>query len=76
MSDGPRIAVWHRDDLRVRDNAVLAAAARDGDPQSVFVFDPQFYQLGITCDARPRFVHQSNAALDAGNRDRRSALVL
>jgi deoxyribodipyrimidine photo-lyase len=76
MGDGPRIAVWHRDDLRVRDNAALAAAARDGDPQPVFVFDPQFYESGMACDARKRFVHQSIAALDAGYRDRGSSLAL
>jgi len=76
MGDGPRIAVWHRDDLRVRDNAALAAAARDGAPQPVFVFDPQFYESGMACDARLRFVHQSVAALDAGYRDRGSSLAL
>ncbi|MDH5019934.1 FAD-binding domain-containing protein [Halobacterium rubrum] len=76
MGDGPRIAVWHRDDFRVRDNAALAAAARDGDPQPVFIFDPQFYESGMACDARKRFVHQSIAALDAGYRDRGSSLVL
>ena len=76
MGDGPRIAVWHRDDLRVRDNAALAAAARDGTPQPVFVFDPQFYESGMACDARLRFLHQSVAALDAGYRDRGSSLAL
>jgi len=75
MTEGPRIAVWHRDDLRVRDNAALAAAARDGSPQPVFVFDPQFYASGMACDARLRFVHQSVAGLDAAYRDRGSSLA-
>jgi deoxyribodipyrimidine photo-lyase len=75
MAAGPRIAVWHRDDLRVRDNAALAAAARDGDPAPVFVFDPQFYESGMACDARIRFVHQSLASLDAAYRDRWSRLA-
>jgi deoxyribodipyrimidine photo-lyase len=75
MADGPRIAVWHRDDLRVRDNAALAAASEDGKPAPVFVFDPQFYESGMACGARIRFVHQSLASLDAAYRDRLSRLA-
>ena len=53
------IVVWHRSDLRPADNAALAAAARDGDPAPLFVFDPQFYGAdGLACDARLRFLHE------------------
>jgi deoxyribodipyrimidine photo-lyase len=75
-ADGPRIAVWHRDDLRVRDNAALAAAARDGRPVPAFVFDPAFYRSGMACDARLRFCHESVAGLAAAYRRRGGGLAL
>jgi len=64
MVDSPTIAVWHRDDLRVRDNAALDAAAADGHPAPVFVVDPTFYRSGMAADARLRFLHESLTALD------------
>ena len=63
-----RIAVWHRDDLRLRDNPALAKAAEDGRPVPVFVFDPAFYD-GIACDGRLRFLHESIDALADGYRE-------
>jgi deoxyribodipyrimidine photo-lyase len=72
----PRIAVWHRDDLRVRDNAALAAAAADGVPAPVFVVDPTFYRDGGAADARLRFLHESLAALDDRYAARGSGLAL
>jgi len=63
MADEPRIAVWHRDDLRVADNAALAAARRDGRPCPLFVFDPQYYESGMACDGRLRFLHECLTAL-------------
>ena len=73
---GPRIAVWHRDDLRVRDNAALAAAATDGVPAPVFVVDPTFYRSGMAADARLRFLHESLDTLDARYAARGSGLTL
>jgi deoxyribodipyrimidine photo-lyase len=72
----PRIAVWHRDDLRVRDNAALAAAAADGVPAPVFVVDPTFYRSGMAADARLRFLHESLETLDARYAARGSGLAL
>lgn len=63
-SASPTVAVWHRDDLRVRDNAALDAAAEDGRPAPVFVVDPAFYRSGMAADARLRFLHESLSALD------------
>lgn len=72
----PRIAVWHRDDLRVRDNAALAAAVADGRPCPIYVVDPQFYRSGMACDARLRFVHESLTDLAARYGDHGSDLTL
>ncbi|QSG01346.1 FAD-binding domain-containing protein [Natranaeroarchaeum sulfidigenes] len=65
---GDRIAVWHRDDLRLRDSPALVRAAADGQPVPVFVFDPTFYD-GIACDSRIRFLHESIDALGEGYRE-------
>jgi len=71
------ILVWHRDDLRTVDNAALAAAAADGDPAPVFVFDPRYYgERALACDARLRFLHECLDDLDRQYRDRGSALAL
>ncbi len=76
MYSTPRTAVWHRDDLRVRDNAALAAAVADGQPCPIYVFDPQFYRSGTVCDARLRFVHESLTDLAARYGDHGSDLAL
>jgi len=44
MADSPTVAVRDRDDLRVRDNAALAAAADAGRPAPLFVVDSAFYR--------------------------------
>ncbi|SDJ86365.1 deoxyribodipyrimidine photo-lyase [Halovenus aranensis] len=54
----PSILVWHRDDLRVRDNAALAAAVDDGHAHPLFVFDPRFYRSSRVCDSRLAFLHE------------------
>ncbi|PSQ45869.1 deoxyribodipyrimidine photolyase [Halobacteriales archaeon SW_7_68_16] len=74
--DEPRIAVWHRDDLRVADNLALTRARRDGRPCPVFVFDPAFYDSDMACDARIRFVHESVASLRERYRTLGSDLAL
>ena len=66
----PQILVWHRDDLRISDNAALAAAAEDGTPLPVFVFDPRFYESKRVCDGRLAFLHESLAQLDAAYKAR------
>ena len=76
MVDSPTVAVWHRDDLRVRDNAALDAAATDGHPAPVFVVDPTFYRSGMATDARLRFLHESLTALDDRYASLGSGLVL
>ncbi|WP_336325436.1 deoxyribodipyrimidine photo-lyase/cryptochrome family protein [Halovenus sp. HT40] len=53
------IVVWHRNDLRVRDNAALAVAAAEGTAHPVFVFDPHFYRSEVVCDGRIEFLHES-----------------
>jgi len=71
------VLVWHRDDLRTVDNAALAAAAADGVPCPVFVFDPRYYgDSALACDARRRFLHESLADLDRQYRDCGSELAL
>jgi len=76
MADPPRIAVWHRNDLRVRDNPALRRAADDGRPAPVFVFDPVFYRSGMACDARLRFLHECVADLQESYADLGSDLAL
>lgn len=76
MSDD-RILVWHRADLRTADNAALAAAARDGTPAPVFVFDPRYYdERSLGCDARRRFLHESLTDLREQYRARGGDLAL
>jgi deoxyribodipyrimidine photo-lyase len=71
------ILVWHRDDLRTADNAALAAAAADGDPCPVFVFDPRYYgERSLACDARLRFLHECVADLDRQYRARGGRLAM
>jgi deoxyribodipyrimidine photo-lyase len=71
----PDIIVWHRDDLRVADNAALAAAAADGRVHPVFVFDPRFYRSSAVCDARTAFLHESLDELAAVYAERGGALA-
>ena len=66
----PDILVWHRDDLRVRDNPALAAAAADGVAHPAFVFDPRFYRSDRVCDGRIEFLHESLGALAEAYRGR------
>jgi deoxyribodipyrimidine photo-lyase len=70
------ILVWHRDDLRTADNRALAAAAADGDPHPVFVFDPRYYgESALACDARLRFLHETLSDLDGQYRELGSELA-
>ena len=58
------VVVWHRKHLRVEDHRALAQATADGDVVCpLFVFDPTFYEDGIACDARIRFLHEAVTSL-------------
>ena len=69
------VLVWHRNDLRVRDNAALAAAADEGTAHPVFVFDPRFYRSDRVCDARLAFLHESLEQLAAAYDHRGGSLA-
>ena len=60
-SDPTGAVVWHRDQLRIRDQPAVAAATKHADVVlPLFVFDPAFYgDDGLACDARVRFLHES-----------------
>ena len=76
------ILLWHRADLRVKDNPALdratAIAQRRGTTvQPVFVFDPQFYgKKALACDGRIEFLHECLASLREQYRKRGSELTL
>ncbi len=58
------LVVWHRKHLRLQDHRALAQATADGDVVCpLFVFDPTFYEDGIACDARIRFLHEAVTSL-------------
>ena len=70
------IVVWHRTDLRLPDNPALSAAAADGVPVPVFVFDPAWYaEQPAASDARIEFCLQSLADLKTRYQDRGSDLL-
>jgi deoxyribodipyrimidine photo-lyase len=73
--------VWHRSDLRVPDNAPVAAAAEAAGPDDrvlpVFVVDPRYYgERGLACDARLQFMHECLGSLGEQYRERGSGLAL
>ncbi|MFU1780144.1 FAD-binding domain-containing protein [Haloarcula japonica] len=56
--------VWHREHLRIRDQAAVARAAASEYVLPLFVFDPVFYGAdGLACDSRIRFLHDCLADL-------------
>jgi deoxyribodipyrimidine photo-lyase len=56
--------VWHREHLRVRDQAAVARAATSEYVLPLFVFDTAFYgEDGLACDSRIRFLHDCLADL-------------
>ena len=60
VDDPDGAVVWHREDLRIRDQPAVAAATESADVVvPLFVFDPGFYgDDGLACDARIRFLHE------------------
>lgn len=53
------IGIWHRNDLRVKDNKAIAEGFKHGDIHPFFIFDPHFYQSAKVSDKRIRFLHES-----------------
>lgn len=53
------IGLWHRNDLRIKDNKALKEASKDGIVTPFFIFDPSFYQSDLVSDGRIEFMHQS-----------------
>lgn len=51
--------MWHRNDLRVRDNKALKEGTEDGIVTPFFIFDPSFYQSNMVDDRRIEFMHES-----------------
>ena len=80
-TDDGTILVWHRTDLRVRDNPALdraAALARESEAtiQPVFVFDPRFYgSRSLACDGRIAFLHECLSSLREQYRERGAELA-
>ena len=73
--------MWFRRDLRLTDNAALAAAlSRCQQVYCAFIFDrtilDELLAAGITHDRRVDFIHRSIVALDASLRARGSALIV
>lgn len=55
-----RIGVWHRDDLRTRDNKALSiASSEDSLVSPFFTFDPNFYESTLVSEGRIEFLHES-----------------
>lgn len=58
------IGIWHRNDLRLRDNKALALGMKDGNVHPFFIFDPRFYKSSKVSDKRIKFLHESLEELD------------
>jgi deoxyribodipyrimidine photo-lyase len=61
----PKTLVWFRQDLRLRDNPALVAAARDGSVLPVYILDDDNAADRAMGSASRWWLHQSLAALDA-----------
>ncbi len=65
VDEGSGTVVWHREDLRIRDNPAVARAAESDRLLPVFVLDPAFYgDRGLACDARIGLLHDCLRDLD------------
>jgi deoxyribodipyrimidine photo-lyase len=72
----PVTLVWFRQDLRLRDNPALDAAARRGAVVPVYIWAPEDEGDWPPGAASRWWLHQSLRALDAGLRERGSRLIL
>ncbi len=68
--------VWFRRDLRLSDQAALAAAAREGPVIPVYVLDDDTPRHRAMGGASRWWLHHSLASLDAALRDKGSRLIL
>jgi len=67
-----RPIIWHRQDLRVHDNAAVEAAGPEAIP--VYVIEPDWLDHELVSDARVRFVLECLADLDRQYRERGTRL--
>lgn len=76
MSSSP-VILWFRQDLRLQDNAALAAAREHGGPVvPLYIHDPDTEGKWPTGAAAQSWLHGALAALDATLRERGSRLIL
>jgi deoxyribodipyrimidine photo-lyase len=68
--------VWFRRDLRLSDQAALAAAAREGPVIPVYVLDDETPRHRAMGGASRWWLHHSLASLDAALRDKGSRMIL
>jgi deoxyribodipyrimidine photo-lyase len=68
--------VWFRRDLRLSDQAALAAAAREGPVVPVYILDDETPKHRVMGAASRWWLHHSLASLDASLREKGSRLIL
>lgn len=73
--------IWHRTDLRARDNAPLVTACKEGEIMPVFIFDPKLfrttdYGFQKTGPHRTRFLIESVEALRQTYREKGGDLIV
>ncbi len=70
------VAMWFRRDLRLRDNAALAAAAASGEPVlPLFIFDTEILAELPRDDARVSFIHDLLTDMDQSVKKDRGSLA-
>ena len=69
-----RKVVWHRYDLRLRDNKALSEAAMKAAP--VYVFDPEWLEHDLVSDTRIEFVLESLKDINRQYRSKNSRISL
>ena len=70
------VILWFRRDLRLSDQAALAAATREGPVVPVYILDDETPKHRIMGAASRWWLHHSLASLDAELREKGSRLIL
>ena len=70
------VLLWFRQDLRLSDQAALAAAAAEGPVIPVYVLDDELPRQWVMGGAQRWWLHHSLARLEAALRDKGSRLIL
>ena len=70
------VLLWFRQDLRLSDQAALAAAAAEGPVIPVYVLDDESPRQWVMGGAQRWWLHHSLARLEAALRDKGSRLIL